>query len=329
MTNSLYPLKFEPIFKDYIWGGTNLREKFNKVLPKDMTRCAESWEISSVQDNISIVSNGYLAGNNLQELIEIYMGDLVGDKVYDKFGDEFPLLIKLIDASDVLSIQVHPDDESAKKRHHAFGKTEMWYVIESESDSKIITGFKPSVTRDDYQKHLNENTLESILNIEEAHPGDVFFIPPGRVHAIGKGILLAEIQQSSDITYRIYDWGRVDKNGKPRELHNELALDILDFAKSDNHKSNKENVINKTSDLVTCEYFTVNRLSFNQSIGREYHLLDSFVIYLCIEGSANILYGSGMSERIKAGETVLLPSELKEIILKPENFATILEIFIK
>ncbi|MHC1702674.1 MAG: type I phosphomannose isomerase catalytic subunit [Tenuifilaceae bacterium] len=327
--NSLYPLKFEPIFKDYIWGGINLREKLNKVFPKDINRCAESWEISSVQDNISVVSNGFLAGNNLQEIIEIYMGDLVGDKVYKQYGDEFPLLIKLIDATDDLSIQVHPDDETAKKKHHAFGKTEMWYVINSEPNSQIITGFKSAITKDEFKNHLKDNSLKNILNNEKAAIGDVFFIPPGRVHAIGKGILLAEIQQTSDITYRIFDWGRVDKAGKPRELHTELALDILDFRKYNNYKSTIPTTLNKTSELVSCSYFTVNRLSFNKSIGREYHLLDSFVIYLCIEGSANVLYGSGISERIVAGETILIPSDLKELILKPTNFATILEIFIK
>ncbi len=327
--NSLYPLKFEPIFKDYIWGGINLKEKLNKVFPKDMISCAESWEVSSIQDNISVVSNGFLAGNNLQELIEIYMGDLVGDKVYKQFGDEFPLLIKLIDATDDLSIQVHPDDETAKKKHHAFGKTEMWYVINSEPNAQIITGFKSEITKDEFKGHLRDNSLKNILNIEKANPGDVFFIPAGRVHAIGKGILLAEIQQTSDITYRIYDWGRVDKNGNPRELHTDLALDILDFKKYNNYKSTIPTTLNKTSELVSCSYFTVNRLSFNKSIGREYHILDSFVIYLCIEGSANILYGSGMSEGIKAGETILIPSDLKEIILKPTKFATILEIFIK
>jgi len=327
--NSLYPLKFEPIFKDYIWGGINLKEKLNKVFPKDMISCAESWEVSSIQENISVVSNGFLAGNNLQELIEIYMGDLVGDKVYKQFGDEFPLLIKLIDATDDLSIQVHPDDETAKKKHHAFGKTEMWYVINSEPNAQIITGFKSEITKDEFKGHLRDNSLKNILNIEKANPGDVFFIPAGRVHAIGKGILLAEIQQTSDITYRIYDWGRVDKNGNPRELHTDLALDILDFKKYNNYKSTIPTTLNKTSELVSCSYFTVNRLSFNKSIGREYHILDSFVIYLCIEGSANILYGSGMSEGIKAGETILIPSDLKEIILKPTKFATILEIFIK
>lgn len=327
--NSLYPLKFEPIFKDYIWGGVKLKDKLNKIFPKNLTQCAESWEISSIQDNISIVSNGYLAGNNLQELIEVYMGDLVGDKIYKQFGVEFPLLIKLIDATDILSIQVHPDDETANKRHHAFGKTEMWYIIDSEPNSQLITGFKTEITRAEYQKCLKENTLVEILNIESAVPGDFFFIPAGRIHAIGKGLLLAEIQQTSDITYRIHDWNRIDKNGNPRELHTDLALDIIDFKKYDNYKNNKPVTPNKTTELVTCKYFDVNRLTFNKSIGREYHLLDSFVIYLCIEGSASILYGKGMSEEIKAGETILIPAELKEIILKPTSLATILEIFVK
>ena len=327
--NGLYPLKFEPIFKDYIWGGNNLSEKLNKKIPKGFTRCAESWEISSVQDNISVVSNGYLAGNNLQELIEVYMGDLVGDKIYEMFGDEFPLLIKLIDATDTLSIQVHPDDTTAKKRHHAFGKTEMWYIINSEKDSKIITGFNTSLNKEEFTKHLNGNTLPRILNIENANPGDYFFIPAGRVHAIGKGILLAEIQQTSDITYRLYDWGRVNKNGKPRDLHTDLALDVIDFKLYDSYKNSSPSTPNKTSELVKCDYFNVNRLTFNKSIGRDYNLLDSFVIYLCLEGGVNIIYDKGMSETLQPGETILIPAEIKDLILKPTKLATILEIFIK
>lgn len=327
--DGLYPLKFEPVFKDYIWGGLKLKEKFNKNIPKDFTRCAESWEISAVQGNISVVSNGFLAGNNLQELVEVYMGDLVGEKIYDQFGVEFPILVKLIDASDILSIQVHPDDVIAREKHHAYGKTEMWYVIESDPNAQIITGFNSNITSQQYQEHLKNNTLKSILNYEQALAGDAFFIPAGRIHAIGKGLLLAEIQQTSDITYRIYDWNRVDKNGKPRELHTDLALDVLDFKKYDNYKINKPTAPNSTTELVSCTYFNINKLSFNKSIEKDYNSLDSFVIYLCLEGNVSIYYGNGRSESIEKGETVLIPADLKEISLIPSNFATILEVFIK
>ncbi len=326
---SLYPLKFEPIFKDYIWGGTKLRDKLNKKTPSNITQCAESWEISSLQDNISVVSNGFLAGNSLQELIEIYMGDIVGDKVFDKFGDEFPLLIKLIDATDTLSIQVHPDNKIAKERHHAFGKTEMWYIIDSEPNSQIITGFKRKTTKSVYQKHLSENNLKDILNAEQAKKDEVFFLPAGRVHAIGKGIMLAEIQQASDITYRIYDWDRVDKNGNPRELHTDLALDVIDFKQYDSYKSSKPLAKNEDTELVGSDFFNVNRLIFNKSIEKDYHLLDSFVIYICIEGELNINYGEGNFESLTKGETVLIPADLKELTLEPKESAMILEIFIK
>jgi len=327
--NSLYPLKFDPIYKDYIWGGSKLKTKLNKKTPSDLSRCAESWEISTIQDNISIVSNGFLAGNNLQELIEIYMDDLVGGKVYNKYGDEFPILIKLIDATDTLSIQVHPNNQVAKKRHHAFGKTEMWYIIDSEPNSQIITGFNQKITKEEYQEHLNENTLKEILNVEQALKNDIFFLPPGRVHAIGKGILLAEIQQASDITYRIYDWDRVDKSGKPRELHNDLALDVIDFKKYDSYKFTKPIISNKTSELVTCDFFDVQRLTFNKPIDKDYYLLDSFVVYLCIDGELDICYGENASEHLSIGETVLIPADLKEITLIPLKSATILEIFLK
>ncbi|RPH33951.1 MAG: mannose-6-phosphate isomerase [Bacteroidales bacterium] len=327
--DSLYPLKFEPIYKDYIWGGTKLRDKFNRSTPANITNCAESWEISSIEDNISVVINGFLAGNNLQEIIEIYMGDLVGDKVFNEFGDEFPLLIKLIDATDTLSIQVHPDNQVAKERHHAFGKTEMWYIIDSEANAQIITGFNKEITIEEYQNHQEKNTLKEILNTEKAEKDDIFFIPPGRIHAIGKGIMLAEIQQASDITYRIYDWQRVDKNGTPRELHTDLALGVIDFKKYNTYKFSKKSIPNSGIELIKCEFFTTNRLSFNKTMERDYNLIDSFIVMLCIDGICSINYGEGLKETLSKGETILIPAELKNIILEPSEFTTILEIFIE
>jgi len=329
MSEGLYPLKFIPQYKERIWGGDNLKKVLGKDVPADIIRCGESWEVSAVEDSVSEVANGYLAGNTLEELIEVYMGDLVGDSIYEKFGVEFPLLIKLIDAQDVLSIQVHPDDEYAEKNHHAYGKTEMWYVISAEEDSEIITGFKKDVTREEYLQSLSNGNLKNLLNIEKAKVGDVYYIPAGRVHAIGKGVLLAEIQQTSDITYRIYDWDRVDSNGKPRELHNDLALDVIDFSAIVDAKWTKPDVVNKTAELASCPYFTVNRLTFTNSIKRNYDLLDSFVIYMCLEGEASIIYGKEKSERIVKGETVLIPAELKDVILKPNTKCQLLEIFVK
>lgn len=291
-------------------------------------KIGESWEISAVQDEVSVLANGSLAGNNLQELIEIYMGELVGEQVYDKYGMEFPLLIKFIDANDVLSIQVHPDDELAKERHMAYGKTEMWYVLEADTDSVLYTGFSGEVTKETYLEHVEKGTLHEIMNIEKVSEGDVFFIPAGRVHAIGKGIVLAEIQQTSDITYRISDWNRTDQEGNPRELHTDLALDAIDFKKYDSYKTLYKNTENENTTLISCDYFTTNLLEFTKQINKDYNLLDSFVVIMCIGGSFSLL-SKGETSLLKKGETILIPAETGEITLIPEERAKILEVFYK
>jgi len=224
----LYPLKFEPVLVDKIWGGNSLVKNWGKNA--DLSRkIGESWEISAIPDQLSVVSNGFLAGNNIEELIEVYMGDLTGDSVYDKFGIEFPLLIKLIEANEDLSIQVHPGDKLARERHNAYGKTEMWYILENSPGASIYTGFNRPVTREKYIDVVESGDLASIMNTEYPVKGDVFFTPAGRIHAIGAGVILAEIQQTSDITYRIFDWNRKSKDGESRELHTELAVDAIDY----------------------------------------------------------------------------------------------------
>jgi len=325
--NDLYPLKFKPILKETIWGGSKLKNRLNKKTLSD--KVGESWEISCVEDNISIVSNGFLTNNSLVELIEIYMGDLVGEKVYEKFGTGFPLLIKFIDANDVLSIQVHPDDKLAIERHQSNGKTEMWYILENDPDSELICGFNTRVDKETYLKRLNENKLNRILNFEKVQRGDVFFIPAGRVHAIGSGILLAEIQQTSDMTYRIFDWNRTDSDGNPRELHTELALDAIDYKYYENYKTTYISTLNKTSNMVDCPYFFTNILKFDQPIEKDYYLVDSFVIYLCIEGHFTIKTDKGIIEQVQKGETVLIPAALKNLSLIPEGNAEIIEVYIK
>lgn len=325
--NLLYPLKFKPIYKEKIWGGTKINTILNKNISK-LKDCGESWEISGVTESISIVKNGFLKNNNLQEIVEVYMGDILGDKVYEKFGDEFPLLIKFIDANDNLSIQVHPNDELARQRHYANGKTEMWYIISADKDSQLISGFNKEINKEIYLKHLANNTLTEILNFEKVKSGDVFFIPSGRVHAIGKGILLAEIQQTSDVTYRIFDWNRKDANGKSRELHTELALDALDFSHYDNYKTKYATKINDSSNLINCQYFTTNLLEFDKEIEKDYNLLDSFVIYMCLEGSYTIEYNENDKIKIIKGETVLLPAVLENISLIPDKKTKLLEVYI-
>ena len=323
----LYPLKFKPILKETIWGGTRLKE----VLGKDtgtMKNVAESWEISAVQGNISVVENGFLAGNNLQEISEIYMGDLLGDSIYERFGVEFPLLLKFIDANKVLSIQVHPDDKLAKKRHHAFGKTEMWYVLEADNDAKLITGFNRELNKEIYLDHLNRKALTEILNYEKVVAGDVYFIPAGRVHAIGPGILLAEIQETSDITYRIYDWDRVDKNGKGRELHTDLALDAMDYHHYKKYKTSCQRKGNESNRLVKCKHFTTNLLQIDKILEKDYSSLDSFIIYMCLDGQFKVKTRQ-TTILLQKGETILLPAVIKEVELIPENTASLLEIYIQ
>lgn len=322
----LYPLKFTPIYKDKIWGGNKIKSILNKDFGS-IPNCGESWEISGVNGDESVVANGFLEGNTLSELIEIYMSDLVGEKVYEKYGLEFPLLIKFIDANDVLSIQVHPDDKLAQERHEAFGKTEMWYVIQADKGSELISGFDKTIDKTIYLKHLEEKTLKSILNVEKVKAGDVFFIPAGKVHAIGSGILLSEIQQTSDVTYRIYDWDRLDDKGEPRELHTELALDAINFEGKEEFRREFKPILNDSLNLVNCEYFTTNIIEFNKPIQKDYLDIDSFVIYMCIEGNIDICY-EDKTESLKTGETILIPAELKELTLKPNGSSKILEVYI-
>ncbi len=323
----LYPLKFTPIYKDKIWGGNKIETVLNKDFG-DLPNCGESWELSGVEDNISVVSNGLLAGNSLDELIEVYMGDLVGDQVFDNFGIEFPLLIKFIDANDDLSIQVHPNDKMSKKRHNAFGKTEMWYVMQADQGSKLQSGFNQEVDQDKYLFKLEHNELTDILNFEEVTAGDVFFIPAGRVHAIGKGILLAEIQQTSDVTYRIYDYDRRDDQGNPRELHTELVLDAIDYKLIPEYKTRYQPKLNDSVELVRCNYFTANLLDLDRVVEKDFIKLDSFVIYICLEGEVQIETESG-SEAVQKGETILIPASIENVLLKPASAsAKLLEVYI-
>lgn len=323
----LYPFKFEPLFKERIWGGRKLQTYLGKDLPENI-RIGESWEVSAVSGSVSVVANGFLKGNNLNELAEVYMDELLGARVYERFGTEFPLLVKFIDASDILSIQVHPDDELAIERHGSMGKTEMWYVLQADKDATLVSGFSRDVTREEFLERLNSKTLPEILNSEKVAPGDVFYIPAGRVHAIGKGILLAEIQQSSDITYRVYDWDRLDDRGKPRELHVDLALDAIDFKKYENYKTSYDKRMNESSLLADSSYFTTGVLDFDRKIEKDYTEMDSFVIYICVEGEFVIRYGDDTFP-VGKGETVLIPADTESLVLQTESRALLLETYIK
>ena len=324
--NKLYPLKFKPIYKTKLWGGYKIKNMLQKADAPE--NCGESWEISTVEENVSVVSSGFLEGNTLTELIEIYMGELVGEKIFQKFGMEFPLLIKFIDATDDLSIQVHPNDLIAKERHNAYGKTEMWYIIDHEKSATLINGFNQESDPVSFLKALEQNTISNLLNYQEVKNGDVYFIPSGRLHAIGKGILLAEIQQTSDVTYRVYDYNRKEKDGTLRDLHIDESIDVIDYNKNTNVKNLYKHDYNKSVSLVKCNYFNTNFLDLTEPKNRDFELLDSFVVYLCTDGQAEIIYDQGEKITISKGETVLIPNSISEYTLSPTPNATLLEIYI-
>jgi mannose-6-phosphate isomerase len=325
--SSLYPLKFKTIYKDKIWGGHKIETYLHKDFG-DLPNCGETWEISGVKSDVSVVDGGALDGESLADLLEQYKDELVGKKVYDHFGNIFPLLIKFIDANDDLSIQVHPNDELAKKRHNSFGKTEMWYVIEADQGSSLITGFNQEVNEQVYLDKLNSGHLMDILNREQVSAGDVFFLPAGRVHTIGKGLLIAEIQQTSDITYRIYDFDRVDANGNKRELHTEEALAAIDYKFYDEYKTKYTPQKNQDVHLVTCPYFTTNVLDFTESTSKDYSNLDSFVIHVCVEGAYELKYAD-QSYNVKMGDCILLPKTIDKVELVTEAGFKILESYIE
>jgi mannose-6-phosphate isomerase len=324
--NSLYPIRFKPLLKETIWGGSTLKERFGKAA-KPGTLVGESWEINGMTRSSSVVANGFLKGNTLEEILEVYMGDLVGDIVYEKYGNEFPLLIKFIDAHDTLSIQVHPDNKLASERHHAWGKTEMWYVIDATPGAIIYTGFRKKITREEYLIHLNNRTLAGLINATPVKAGDVFFVPAGMVHAIGAGVLLTEIQQTSDVTYRIYDWDRVDASGKPREIHTDLALDAIDFDLDRSNLIRKTPEMNHTVMLADCEYFHTSLVRIDRPVIKDFSLTDSFVIYICTQ-SMVVIDCDGHQEELKAGETILVPASSESVALIPRGTATLLEVYI-
>jgi len=323
----LYPLKFKPIFKDKVWGGQKIKTELGMDYG-NLPNCGEVWVISGVEGNPSIAENGFLAGNELNELVGVFMGDLIGDRIYDQFGDEFPLLIKFIDASDWLSIQVHPDDKLANQRNLGNGKTEMWYVLGSDKNARLISGFNCEMNKETYLKHLENKTLKDILNFEKVKKGDVFFMPAGRVHAIGPGILLAEIQQTSDTTYRIYDWDRVDAAGMQRELHTEEALEAIDFGFHDEYKTKYTTKINHISKIIDDQKFSTNIIALDKILRKNFEELDSFVIYIGVEGTTSLKWNDG-EVMVKPGEAVIKPAILNEIELIPDMASKLLEVYIK
>ncbi|WP_430466567.1 type I phosphomannose isomerase catalytic subunit [Winogradskyella ouciana] len=323
MKSTLHPLKFQPILKEKIWGGEKLIQLFNKK--SNSKQLGESWEVSTVPGDISKVVNGHLKGQSLQEILEAYKADLIGHKNYKRFGNDFPLLIKFIDAKQDLSIQLHPDDDLAKERHNSFGKTEMWYVMQADKDANLIVGFNQDMDRDTYLKHLEEKTLPKILNFDKVKEGDTYFIEAGRVHAIGAGVLLAEIQQTSDITYRVYDWDRVDDEGNARDLHNDIAIDAFKFDMKDDFRVDYEKQKNVSNNMVSRPFFTTNFIDIDSEIEKT-NTKDSFLIYMCVDGEVE-LSTETTSDVISKGETILVPAAIKDFKLKTKG-AKLLEVYV-
>ncbi len=317
---------FKPILKKLIWGGSDICS-FKGITPIQDS-IGESWEISHVEDNYSIVDNGPMEGKSLDELIKIYGKQLVGSKVMDQFGERFPLLIKFIDARDNLSIQVHPNDELAKKRHNSFGKTEMWYVIKAAKGAALYSGFSQQIDANEYVRRVENNTIMDVLQRYEVKEGDVFFLPAGRVHAICGGCFIAEIQQTSDITYRIYDYNRKDANGNERELHTELAKDAIDYTWYPDYRTHYEAHKDTPVSLVECKYFTTNLLDMDTTIERDLSTLDSFVIYICMGGKATLKDNMGNELNIHQGQTVLIPANTESITIDPSPKAKFMETYI-
>lgn len=313
---NLYPFKFRSILKERLWGGSKLKEVLGKPIESNIT--GESWELSGVKGDISVIANGPLSGTSLQEIIDQAPEALLGKDIVDRFGKEFPILIKFIDAKQDLSIQLHPNDALAKKRHNSFGKTEMWYVMDADPGANLIVGFNRDVTKEEYSQSLENDTLLNLLNYEQVKEGDTFFINTGKIHAIGAGVLLAEIQQTSDITYRVFDFNRKDKNGNLRELHTELALDAMDYTKKDDFKVAYSKQLDAVNTMVESPYFKTNFLNLGQNLNLEVKKRPSFTIFMCVAGSADLITDLGSID-IKKGETVLVPANAEFITINTEN----------
>ena len=316
-------IKFEPLLKQTLWGGSKIIPF--KHLDAQLENVGESWEISGVSGNETIVANGQYKGMSLNQLVRELKGSLVGEENYQRFGDEFPLLIKFIDACQDLSIQVHPTDEIAHRQGKSRGKTEMWYSLESAPGAQLYNGLKQQITPEQYKEMVADDTITDALARYEVKEGDVFFIPAGRIHAIGAGCFVAEIQQTSDVTYRIYDFKRKDKNGNYRELHTQLASESIDYIVLDNYRTDYEPVKNEGTQVVTCPYFTTAVYDLDEPMTLDYSELDSFVILIAVKGGGQLI-SEGEEMSFQMGDTVLLPATTKEV--KVEGTVKFLETYV-
>jgi mannose-6-phosphate isomerase len=317
---------FKPILKEIIWGGTDIRPF--KGLPPGDGKIGESWELSQVEGNDSIVDGGTMDGKTIGELIGSRGAGLLGKKVMRQYGGAFPLLIKFIDARDDLSIQVHPGDELAWRRHRSAGKTEMWYVVKAAPGAALYSGFSRQIDADEYVRLAEENRIVDVLRRYEVKAGDVFFLPAGRVHAIGAGCFVAEIQQSSNITYRICDYGRRDAAGNLRELHTALARDAIDYSLLPDYRTCYTPRRNTVVPLVRCDYFSTSLLDMDAPLRRDLSAVDSFVVYVCTEGRAVLRDDRNGEFVIRQGQTVLVSAAVSVLAIFPEPQAKLLETYV-
>lgn len=316
--------KFEPLLKQTIWGGNKIVAF--KHIQSDMENVGESWEVSGVPGDESVVANGECKGKTLNEVLAEMKQKLVGEENYKRFGDRFPLLIKFIDARQDLSIQVHPDDETAHRQGKAMGKTEMWYVMDSDEDASLKVGLKKKITPEEYARMVEDDTICDALGNYKVKSGDCFFIPAGRIHAICSGSFIAEIQQTSDVTYRIYDYKRKDKNGNYRKLHTKEAAEAIDYTVLDDYRTEYTPVKNEATQLVSCPLFTTAVYDLTEPMTLDYSELDSFVILIALKGEGSILTSSGNSYSFREGESILLPATTE--IVKVEGNIKFLETFV-
>lgn len=308
--------KFRPILKSMLWGGDKLIPY--KGIESDEKSVGESWEISGVKDNESVVAEGVDAGMKLPELIARDKAALLGKSNFERFGKEFPLLIKFIDARQDLSIQVHPNDKLAWERHQSKGKTEMWYVVDADPGSRLRSGFAKQVTPDEYEQSIEDNTITSLLQEYDIHAGDVFFLPAGRIHSIGAGAFIAEIQQTSNITYRIYDFNRCDDNGNPRELHTEMSKAAIDYTVLPDYRTYYDAQPDTQTQLVSCRYFTTSLLKLTKEYDMQLSGLDSFVILICTKGNGTVTDDKGNCITVRRGESILVPATAEDLRIVPE-----------
>jgi len=322
----LYPFIFKPFYREMIWGGTDILPF--KGFPEDTRKIGESWEISQVENRFSVIENGALAGKKIDELIEEYDARLLGNKALRQSGRLFPLLVKFIDARDNLSIQVHPNDQMAQLHHQSCGKTEMWYVVKASPDAVLYSGFSQPIDADEYVRRVADDSITDVLQKYHVKAGDVFFLPAGRIHALCSGCFIAEIQQTSDLTYRIYDYNRQDANGNTRKLHTELAKEAIDFTFYPDYQTHYVPVENEAVQLVQCPYFTTNLLNINQIKQRDFSSLDSFVIYMCLNGKAGLTDDKSNTIVVRQGQTILIPADTIHLTITPDPSTQFLETYL-